>query len=167
VVTGPSWSGWYYTIVERDQAPRPRTNKEEKGRKEERCVKDWKYFLESKTDTVTHSPRESARCHSSSLKYSDIVSQGARLVRLFRRTPDVFDKPDDKVIHAAGVVHALQRAIHVLRSQMQCSVRVCSRSLVIHAWPHDTEESKLRGRQSRATIFYSGLLPASMLCNTA
>jgi hypothetical protein len=41
-------------------------------------------------------------------------------------------------------------------------MRVCSRSLVIHAWPHDTEayhssgKSKLRGRQSRATIDYSG-----------
>jgi hypothetical protein len=92
-------------------------------------VKDWKYFLEQ-TDKVTHSPRESVRRHSSSLKYSDIVSQGARLVRLFHHTPDVFDEPDNKVIHVVGVVHALQRAIHVLRSQMQCSFHACVLALV-------------------------------------
>jgi hypothetical protein len=143
-----------------------KTNREEKGRKRRAVCERLEILprINRQGDTF---PSRSVRCHSSSLKYSDIVSQGASLVRLFHHTPDVFDKPDDKVIHAAGVVHALQRAIHVLRSQMQCSVRVCSRSLVIHAWPHDTEESKLRGRQSRATIFYSGLLPASMLCNTA
>lgn len=61
-------------------------------------------------------------------------------------------QPDDKVIHVVGVAQAYQRKrTHVLRSQMQCSV--CSRSLVIHAWPHDTVryhssgKSKLHGVQ--------------------
>jgi hypothetical protein len=122
----------------------------EEGRKRRAVCERLEILPRRETDTVKHSPCESVRCHSSSLKYSDIVSQGASLMLLFHHTPDVFDKPDNKVIHVVGIVHALQRANHVLRSQMQCSVRVCSRSLVIHAWPHDTEVYHSSGKSKAA-----------------
>jgi hypothetical protein len=127
-----------------------KTNGKEEGRKRRAVCERLEILPRRQSDTVTQPPRESVRCHSSSLKYSDTVSQGASLVRLFHHTPDVFDKPDNNVIHVVGVVHALQRANHVLRSQMQCSVRVCSRSLVIHAWPHDTEAYHSSGESKAA-----------------